>query len=283
MSRPALQFRPVSPAIGIEANGIDLSESISAGDFDRLRNAWLETGLLIVRRQALSPEAQIAFTRRFGELLVYTRSENAHPDHPELLILSNLRRGGRPCGSPASGRYWHTDGHFLREPPAASLLHAVRVPRVGGDTYFANMATAYDDLPQAVRGRIDGLRVIISRVRSRPYNYPEKPPVTEAERAAWPDMAQPMVRTHPETGRKALYVGGNVPWLVEGMAEAESTPLVTALQAHAIQERNVHVHRWRRGDLVIWDNRSTLHRATAYERRSVRHMHRTSVAGDTPF
>jgi len=283
-SKPSLQFRPLSPAIGVEARGIDLSQPLSSNCFDRLYSAWLETGLLILRRQNLSPEAQIAFTRRFGEILVYTRSQNAHPRFPQLLLLSNLRRDGRPCGSPSSGRYWHTDGHFLRCPPSASLLHGVRVPRVGGDTWFANMSMAYDALPKATRERIGGLRVIISRVRSRPYNYPHKPPVTDAEREAWPDMDQPLVRTHPETGRKALYVGGNVPWLIAGMPEAQSTPLVTRLQAHAVQAEFVHVHRWRRGDLVIWDNRSTLHRATAYdERRARRHMHRTSVAGDLPF
>lgn len=280
---PTLQLRPVSPAIGIEARGIDLSQPLSARAFDRLHSAWLETGLLIVRNQALSPSQQIAFTRRFGEILTYTRSENAHPDHPELLLLSNMLRDGRPCGSPASGRYWHSDGHFLRRPPSASLLFGVIVPPIGGDTWFANMTMAYDALPQETKDRIDRLRVIISRVRSRPYNYPDKPPVTAAERAAWPDMDQPMVRTHPETGRKALYVGGNVPWLVEKMEESESTPLVSGLQAHAVQERFVHIHRWRQGDLVIWDNRSTLHRATGYDQAgSRRHMHRTSVAGDLP-
>lgn len=283
LGRPLLQFRPLSAAIGIEALGIDLSDPISSRTFDRLHAAWLETGLLICRRQSLSADRQIAFTKRFGEILVYTRSENAHSDYPELLILSNLRRNGRACGSPASGRYWHTDGHFLRRPPSASLLHAIHVPRTGGDTWFASMTAAYDALPPDLRDSLEGLRVIISRARSRPYNYPEKPPITEAERAAWPDMDQPIVRTHPETGRKALYVGGNVPWHVEGMPEAESAPLISALQAHAIQPQFVHVHQWQRGDLVIWDNRSVLHRATAYDQqRSKRHMHRTSVAGDVP-
>jgi taurine dioxygenase/putative 2-oxoglutarate oxygenase len=283
LGSPLLQFRRLSAEIGIEASGIDLSEPISSQTFDRIHAAWLETGLLIFRRQSLSADRQIAFTKRFGKILVYTRSENAHPDYPELLILSNLRRNGRPCGSPASGRYWHTDGHFLRRPPSASLLHAIHVPRTGGDTWFASMTAAYDALPPDLQSRLAGLRVIISRVRSRPYNYPEKPPVTDAERAAWPDMDQPIVRTHPETGRRALYVGGNVPWRVENMPEAESTPLITELQAHAIQPQFIHVHKWRRGDLVIWDNRSVLHRATAYDQqRSKRHMHRTSVAGDIP-
>lgn len=282
-AEPALQLRPVSPAMGIEASGIDLSEDISARDFDRLYAAWLETGLLILRNQALSPAQQIAFTRRFGEILVYTRSENAHPDHPELLILSNVVRDGRPCGQAVSGRYWHTDGHYLRRPPSACLLHGVIIPSTGGDTWFSNMSLAYEALPQVTKDHIEGRRVIISRVRSIPYNYPGRAPATEEQRAAWLDMDQPMVRTHPETGRKALYVGGNVPWFVEGMDEAEGMSLVTTLQNHAVEDRFVHVHRWQRGDLLIWDNRSALHRATAYDQsREQRHMHRTSVVGEIP-
>lgn len=279
----ALQLRPASDALGVEVSGIDLSVPFAAATFDRLYAAWVASGLLVFRRQALSPQDQIAFTRRFGEVLIYTRSENAHPEHPEVLILSNLRKHGRALGSPASGRYWHTDGHFLRRPPSASILYALHAPRQGGDTHFANMARAYDDLPAALKAQINDRRVIISRVRSRPYNYPDKPPVTAEERAAWPDMDQPMVRTHAVTGQKALYVGGNVPWRVAGMPEAESTPLIRGLQAHAIQPAYLHVHRWRRGDVLVWDNRTLLHRATGYDAiRTRRHMHRTSAAGEIP-
>lgn len=280
---PALQLRPAGPFLGVEARGIDLSRPLSARDFDRLYRAFVETGLLVVRRQSLSPEAQIAFTRRFGEPFSYTRSVNAHPDHPEVLLLSNLKRRGRPCGSPASGRYWHSDGHYLRRPPTVSILHAIHAPRRGGDTEFASSADAYDRLPAALKARIAGLRVIISRLRSRPYHYPERPPPTPAELEEWVDMDQPVVRTHPDTGRKALYVGGIVPYRIEGMAEAESDPLITELQAYATDPRFVQRHRWRAGDLVLWDNRTLIHRGTPYDQqRSRRHIHRTTVGGEIP-
>lgn len=279
-----LELRPITSTVGQEGSGVNLSEPVSADIVDRLHAALIESTVLVVREQRLSPQAQVDLTRKFGEPIAYTRSGNALPGHPEVLVLSNLLRDGKPLGSPSSGRYWHSDGHFLREPPAISILHGIEVPPAGGDTWFANQFAAYDALPEEMKGRLRGLRVIISRVQSRPYNYPNKPPVTDTERAAWPDMAQPLVRTHPVSGRKALYIGGNVPWRIEGMADEECAALITSLQALSIQDQFTYRHKWRRGDLVLWDNRSSIHRATAYnEIAHRRHMHRTTVAGGLPF
>ncbi|HEX3147666.1 MAG TPA: TauD/TfdA family dioxygenase [Gemmataceae bacterium] len=279
-----MKLMKLSDAIGIEATSIDLMHPIADSDFQRLYRGWLDSTILLVRGQNLTPEGLISFSRRFGELMVYTRSENAMRSYPEILILSNILREGRPIGAAVSGRYWHTDGHYLETPPAASFLYGAEVPPVGGDTWFANMYSAYDSLAEEMKRRLVGLKVVISRVQSRPYNYPDKPPVTEAERAAWPDMPQPMVRTHPESGRKALYVGGNVPWRIIGMPVEESEPLVTELQRHAIQSRFVHVHRWQPGDLIVWDNRSCLHRATEYDQIHHRRlMYRTTTVGDKPI
>ena len=279
-----LSLRPITEMIGTQVSGIDLVGPISVRDFDRIYAAWLETTILLFRHQSITPQQQIDFSRRFGELLVYTRSENALPGHPEVLVLSNLTKGGKPMGSPASGRYWHTDGHYLKCPPAASLLYGAEVPPSGGDTWFANMQAAYEALPGETKVRIDGRQIIISRVKSRPYNYPNKPAVTPEERAAWPDMPQPLVRTHPRTGRKALYVGGNVPWNVIGMAETESDTLIPELQAFATQPRFVYIHRWQAGDVILWDNRSSMHRATAYDEVNHRRlMYRTTIAGEQAF
>lgn len=279
-----LSLRPLTKNIGTEVLGLDLSKPLPAQAFEMIHRALVETCVLVIRGQRLDPVAQVAFTRLFGEPLVYTRSQNALRDHPQVLVLSNVKEDGRLIGSPASGRYWHSDGHFLEEPPSISILHGIEVPPSGGETWFANMQAAYDGLPEEMKTRLHGLRVIISRVRSRPYNYPEKPPVTPEERAAWPDMPQPLVRTHPVTGRKALYIGGNVPWRIEDMAEEDSTPLITGLQQFSITQPFVYVHGWQAGDVVIWDNRSSIHRATAYdETLHRRRMHRTTVAGDKPY
>ena len=277
-------LRPLADKIGTEVCGIDLTEPISTADFDRMAKAWLDTALLLFRDQSMTPGQQIAFSRRFGEVMVYTRSENELEGYPEVLVLSNVERNGKPIGAAVSSRYWHTDGHFLKCPPAASFLYGIEVPPTGGDTWFANTQAAYDALPESTRKRIDGLKVIISRAKSLPYNYPQRPPVTDEQRAAWPDTPQPLVRTHPITGRKALYVGGNVPWNVEGMPEAESDILIPELQAFAIQPQFVYVHRWRAGDALLWDNRSSIHRATVYDQVNHRRlMHRTTIAGDEAF
>jgi taurine dioxygenase/putative 2-oxoglutarate oxygenase len=139
-------------------------------------------------------------------------------------------------------------------------------------------------LPEATKQQLTGLKVIISRVQSRPYNYPDRPSLTAEEKAAWIDMPQPIVRTHPVNGRKALYTGGNVPWRVEGMPEEESAPLVTFAQEFSIRPEFTYCHKWRAGDIILWDNRSAMHRATAYDSNIYRrHMHRTTIAGDLPY
>lgn len=273
-----LKLTPITPRIGTEVSGIDVNAPIAAADFDRIYQAWIDTAILLFRDQSLTPEQQVAFTGRFGEVVSYTRRAFSPGESP-VLIVGNAMENGRLIGSPVSGRVWHTDGHYLADPPAGSVLHAVEVPPVGGDTYFANMMAAYDELPEATRRRIEGRQVVISRIQSRPYNYPDRPPPTAQEREEWVDMPQPMVRTHEENGRKALYAGGNVPWRIVGMDEHESLPLVTMVQELAVQPRFTYRHVWRAGDIIVWDNRSAMHRATPYDQVAHRRrMHRTTFA-----
>lgn len=274
-----LQLRPIKETIGTEIWGIDVTAPISAKDFDRIYQAWLDTTILLFRGQKMTQKQQIDFTRRFGEVTAFTRQQFSDAEHAEILVLSNIQKDGRPIGSPVSGRVWHSDGHYLEKPPAGSMLYAIECPETGGDTCFANMFAAYDALPEATRTRIQGLKAVISRVKSRPYNYPDRPPPTEAERAEWIDVAHPIVRPHPESGRKALYVGGNVPWSIEGMSDSESAPLITFLQEFATRPRFVYRHTWRPGDIILWDNRSALHKATPYDEANTRRlMHRTNTA-----
>jgi alpha-ketoglutarate-dependent taurine dioxygenase len=277
-----LELRPITESIGTEVSGIDVTEPISAHDLDRIFRAWIDTTILLFRNQRMTPAQHVSFTRQFGEVVAYTRPQFAG-DLPEILVLSNITRNGTLIGSPVSGRVWHTDGHYLEKPPAGSMLYAIEVPPIGGDTWFANMFAAYAALPEVTKRMLVDLKVVISRVQSRPYNYPDRPPPTDEEKAAWIDMPQPIVRTHPVNGRKALYAGGNVPWRIEGMAEEESTALVTFVQEMAVRPQFTYCHKWRVGDIILWDNRSAMHRATAYD--SVNHrrlMHRTTIAGDLP-
>lgn len=272
-----LDLVPVTDAIGTEVRGVDVTGDLRAHDFDRIYQAWIDTTILLFRGQSMTPAQHIAFTKRFGEVVRYTRDEFSESQWPEILVLSNIRRDGKLIGTPVSGRVWHTDGHYLDEPPAGSMLHAIEVPPVGGDTWFANMFAAYDALPAVTKARIEDARVVISRARSRPYNYPDRPPPTPAEVAAWPDVSQPMVRRHDVSGRRAVYAGGSVPWRIEGMPEADSAPLVTFVQEFSVQPRFTYRHRWLPGDVIVWDNRSAMHKATAYDERAHRRrMHRTT-------
>lgn len=275
-----LELIPITDGIGTEVRGVDVAGDLTDRDFDRIYRAWIDTTVLLFRGQTMTPSQHIAFTERFGETYTYTRSEFNHEEHPEILILSNLTRDGKPIGSAYSGRVWHTDGHYLTEPPVGSMLYAREVPPVGGDTWFGNMIAAYDALPERVKERIDDLKVIISRVQSRPYNYPDRPAPTAEERAEWVDVSQPLVRVHEVSGRKAIYAGGNVPWRIEGMPEEESAPLVTFLQEFAVQPRFTYRHKWQPGDIILWDNRSAMHRATYYDHVAHRRlMHRTTITG----
>ncbi|MFG6199799.1 TauD/TfdA dioxygenase family protein [Nonomuraea sp. JJY05] len=274
-----LELIPITAGIGTEVRGIDVTGYISDDDFERIYRAWIDTTILLIRGQEMTPGEQVEFSRRFGQVVTYTRSQFNADDHPEILVLSNLTRDGKPIGSAYSGRVWHSDGAYLTSPPAGSMLYAREVPPVGGDTWYGNMFAAYDALPDKVKTRIADLKVIISRVRSRPYNYPDRPPPTAKEREEWADVAHPIVKVHEVSGRKALYVGGNVPWRIEGMSEDESRPLITFLQEFATMPRFTYRHRWRAGDIVLWDNRSAMHRATPYDHVNHRRlMHRTTLA-----
>ena len=273
-----LTLTPITPRIGTEVSGIDVTKPISDAELARIYQAWIDTTILLFRGQSMTQEQQVAFTARFGEVVSYTRRTFSEGESP-VLILSNIREDGQLIGSPVSGRVWHTDGHYLADPPWGSMLHAIEAPPAGGDTLFANMFAAYEELPDAVKQRIEGQQVVISRVQSRPYNYPERGPANKQERIDWVDMPQPMVRRHEENGRKALYTGGNVPWRIVGMDEAESAPLVTFVQEFSVMPRFTYRHQWRAGDIIIWDNRSAMHRATAYDQTEHRRrMHRTTFA-----
>jgi len=272
-----VELMPITERIGTEVRGFDANAKISDDDIERMYRAWLDTTILLIRGQSLTPSQQVNLTRRFGEVVSYTRKQFAEGSEPELLILSNIVENGRLIGSPESGRVWHTDGHYLTNPPSGSLLYAVETPPVGGDTWFANMFAAYDELPEPTKSRIENLEVVISRVQSRPYNYPDRPPPTPAELAEWVDVPQPMVLRHPESGRKAIYAGGSVPWRIVGLSEAESEPLVTFVQEFSTMARFTYCHAWRPGDVIVWDNRSAMHRATKYDQvNHRRRMHRTS-------
>ena len=284
MPTQPFEIRRVGTTFFAEITGIDLSAPLDADDFGRVHDAHLAHGVLVFRDQHLTPEQHIAFSRRFGDTLVHSMTQFNLAEHPEILLVSNEKGpNGRALGIADAGRYWHTDMSYLKVPAAGSLLYARRVPDEGGDTMFADMTTAYADLPEPRRNEFAKLRAIhhFGSRWAREARAGLRPPQTKEEFDRNPPVDHPMVRTHPLTGIRALYAGGFTTGIV-GMAQTESQSLLDEVEAWSTQPRYVHRHRWRAGDLVFWDNRRVMHHATAYPPDQARHMHRTTLQGTVP-
>lgn len=260
----------LSPKGGLEIVGIDASRPLPPGAKDAILAGLLVHHFVVLPGQALSRERQFAFAAQLGEVEVHGGHRSGQKRYEVAHILSNLDEAGRPTLklSPAANYHWHTDKPYHAAPPSLTMLHAVELPPAGGDTEFANTALAYDALPEDAKCRIAGLRVIF-----RP-----------AFDQLLPAVAHPLVRTHPATGRQSLYLGNHAIG-VEGMPEQAGRALLAELLAHATEPRFVYTHRWRLGDLVIWDNRCLLHRAVAnYDASAYRRiLYRSVVRGGVPF
>ena len=273
-----ISLRPLSYALGAEVQGVDLAKPLSNSEFDQIHRAFLERGILLFLDQKITREQHIAFSRRFGELDTHdSLPRDRHPDYPELLLVTNIpKANGAPSDSKYTGQLWHSDMSFTLVPSLGSLLRGITIPPVGGDTMFTNMYMAYDTLSDGMKKMIDGLHGIHTGSR--------KIVDLSADRAAEqkklnPPIAQPVVRVHPETGRKALYIGEKVSCFA-GMTEEESRPLIDYLVRHATRPQFVYRHQWRADDIVMWDNRCTMHVALGdYPEGEIRHLERTTIKG----
>jgi alpha-ketoglutarate-dependent taurine dioxygenase len=281
--QPEFTMRPGSPVAGTEILDLDLTSPLSATCVAAIYQALVDHHILVFRNQALSEEQQLRFSRNFGDLEEHViRLANGKPA-PPLHIISNLDTQGNPTSKPYShgNYYWHTDKSYHDRPSLATLLHAVELPPQGGDTQFANTHLAYDALSAARKEELGALQLVHSWEVSR--RNTGNRPATADEIRDRPPVTHPLVRTHPDTGRKSLYVGSHVSHVV-GMAPADSSALVAELNEWITQDKFVYPHQWCAGDLVMWDNRSLLHRATAHvgmdQHRRV--LHRTVVKGDVP-
>lgn len=283
-----MDVRRLGPSMGAEIIGVDLNRLDDAG-FTRIREAFLNHQVIAIRDQALGPAAQIAFSRRFGSLEDQLNAHYTVEGHPEVLVLSNDVRDGKPVGLIDGGDFWHSDSSHRDRPSMATLLYAVRNPKQGGDTEFANMYAAYEALPDDLKRQIGGLKGIhaVSKLRNKRVTVsPRRPDGKDfyERQKSIPDQVWPLVRTHPVTGRKALYVSPRFTVGIQRMAEAEADAVLDRLFAHQIRREFVYRHKWRDGDLVMWDNRCVIHQATGgFTYPDVRTMYRTVVAGDAPF
>jgi taurine dioxygenase len=277
----SLKLRKLSYALGAEVCDINVSAPMSEAAFGDIYKAFLDNGILLFRNQDITREQHIQFSRRFGELDRHDALPlDRHPQYPELLLVTNEPNAdGTPSNSRYTGRQWHSDMSFTPVPSLGSLLKSWTVPEVGGDTLFANMTLAYDALSDGMKKLIADLHGI-HLSGTRKINYaPAGVSRAEQQRKLNPPIAQPLVRVHPETGRKALYLGEKVKRF-DGMTEEESQPLIQYLNAHATKPEFLYRHQWRKNDIVVWDNRCTMHQALGdFDETQRRHMERTTVLG----
>lgn len=282
--RPDVSFRQLTTSdFGIEATGIDIAKPLPPTVASALRQAFDHHRVLVIRGQSLSPEAHIAFSRNFGELEIHVLNEYHKATHPEIFELSNIGADGKPNAvHPDRGTlFWHTDASFQAKPALATILYAEQVPSNGGHTMFADMIGAYEALGRGEQERYLGLRVRHDlHISRRKAGYPG---MTEAQRKQAPPVVQPLVRLHEPTERKAIYLGSHGQEFLD-MDEVESRGLMERVMNHCTEPRFIYEHVWKAGDLVMWDNRATVHRGTEYDTAiEPRVVRRTVIKGVAPI
>ncbi len=270
--------RPLTHIFGAELSGIDLAEKQSEEAIDAVRTLWRKHKLLLFRGQKLKEAHLVDFSRHFGPLEIHVRREYLSREHPEVLLVSNVRQSGKPLGILADHEVgWHYDQIYLERPAVGSLLYSVKIPPVGGNTYFADMHAAYEALPDETKQRIAGRRAVQSY---EAFNRMYSEPTSEEQKKKTPDVIHPMVRMHPYTGRKALYICPGMTTQVVGLPEKESDTLLAELFEWCTRPEFVYTHTWREGDTLLWDNACTMHRRDPFDSRYQRLLKRTTILPD---
>ena len=270
-----LAFEPLSDAIGVEVKGLDLSTPLDEATVEALKDVWYDRCLLLFRDQDISNADQERFARYFGELEDVRTGEIARSDMPYTMLITNVRDTGMKTALEDGEMWFHYDQCYYEIPARASALYAMEVPRVGGNTLFANCFLAWETLPEDLRQKLDGLKA------HQIYDYHGNPTKRGENIAAdAPQYLHPIARTHPETGRKALYVNRLMTDYIEGMSREESDEILEKLFRHSEDPRFIYEHEWRVGDLLLWDNRSSMHARTYFAPDDRRMMRRITVKGE---
>ena len=281
------EVRPFDAPVGAEVIGLDISRPISPADFARIHRAHLDHHVVVFRDQQVSPQAHIDFSRRFGPLEVHVLHQFHLANHPEILIVSNIKDdNGEPIGLGDAGAYWHSDISYKPEPSLGSLLHAQELPGEGGDTLFADQHLAWEALSPALQERVLPLKAehsYLAKYEELRARNPWRPKLSQAQIDQVTPAVQPVVRTHPETGRRALFVSEHFTTGIVGLPKDEGDALLAELFAHSVKPDFVYRHRWQPHDLVFWDNRSVMHLAAGTPEHLRRKLYRTTIEGDAPF
>jgi taurine dioxygenase len=274
---------PTGAVLGAEIRGLDLAQPMDDHTFEAVDDAFARFGVIFFRNQRITPQQQVAFTRRFGTIEFNIFGERwSVPGAPEIVVVSNVTENGKPVGVRRAGENWHSDMCYTARPPRGTMLYAIETPALHGlplgDTEFASAAAAWDALPDDLRRRIEGRRAVFDFTgRKRAF------PPTADEIARNPPVTHPLVRTHPRSGRKCLYVMRDDCTGIEGIPAEEAEALITALADHIVKPQFIYRHQWRPGDVLMWDNCTVQHRAIQdYDLPQRRLMHRTTMGGAAP-
>jgi taurine dioxygenase len=279
----SIEIIPTGDALGAEIHGVDLAQPIADETFAVIERAYNNHGVIFFRDQRITPPQQVALTRLFGEIELNIFGERwSVPGSSEIVVVSNITENGRPIGVRRAGENWHSDMCYTVRPPRGTMLYALEIPELCGltlgDTEFASAAAAWEALPQPLKQRIEGRRAVFDFTgRKRDF------PPTQAEIDRFPPVKHPIVRTHPYTGRKCLYVMRDDCTGIEDVEAEEAEALIAALADHIVKPTFIYRHQWRPGDLLLWDNCTVQHRAIQdYDMPQRRLMHRTTVGGAIP-
>ena len=289
-TRPAaagrLEIRPLDAPLGAEVLGLDLGRPLADDDFARIHRAHLEHHVLVFRDLRITPQQQVDFSRRFGPLQIHVLRQFQLPGHPEILVVSNIKENGQPIGLGDAGHYWHSDLSYKELPSLGSMLHAQELPSEGGDTLFANQHLAWERLPAALKNTVAGLKAehhYLAKYAELQQRNPWRPNLTPEQIAEVKPVVHPVVRTHPENGRKALFVSEHFTTRIVDVPEDESRALLDELFRLTTLPELVYRHPWQPHDMVFWDNRSVTHLAAGCPDHLRRRLNRTTIEGDAPF
>mgnify|MGYP000504105360 CR=1 FL=1 len=287
--RSSLEAITFEDGIGADIVGFDF-DNIDEAQVAQLRSIWLQHGVVRFRGYQISDEQHMLLTSMLGEFVKHPRQlkgeEGAHPRHEEILVIGNEEVDGKVAGTMGNSEAtWHTDTWFYEKPPAAALLHAIKLPPAGGDTMFADMYAVYEAIPEGLRKELEGRLVQFDRVYDAAgrLRLNQSVPDTDDIRL-WPGVRHPIVRTHGESQRKCLYIGAETSsgWIV-GLPLDESAAILKELFDYVRQPRFHFTQVWEDGDMIMWDNRCTMHRRDGWDGQYVRVMHRTTTEGERPF
>ena len=286
-----LEIIPLNAPLGAEVRNLDLRTLTSVDDGAALRQAWLDHKVLLFREQSLTYQEQIAFSQVFGELeepvmhlLKYSQGSGQKSSvPPEITIVSNIKENGEAIGQLGHGEaFWHSDSNFIEEPPSGAMLHGIEIPPEGGNTCFMDMKIVLETLPEDLRHEINGRFCkhdpSLSSTGEKRKDFDE---VTDVSKSLGPE--HPLVRTHPETKQKSLFLGRRPNAYIVGLSIGESEDLLDRLWAHMKQQTCVYEHVWQTGDILLWDNRAVMHRRDSFDDQQRRLMHKTVLKGDKPY